>query len=59
MLRERLRESLGLVATLAAGIAWSLPLPALYIINSLSGSCCAPLRVSRTGVGFEVSPMRD
>ena len=28
----------GLACTLAAGIAWSLPLPALYILNSLSGS---------------------
>jgi hypothetical protein len=31
--------------TLAAGIAWSLPLPALYILNSLTGS---RLRVSTT-----------
>jgi hypothetical protein len=28
--------------TLAAGIAWSLPLPALYILNSLSGSRLKP-----------------
>jgi hypothetical protein len=28
----------GGVCTLAAGLAWSLPLPALYILNSLSGS---------------------
>ena len=28
----------GLYCTAAAGIAWSLPLPALYILNSLSGS---------------------
>ena len=35
----------GLYATLAAGIAWSLPLPALYILNSFSGS---RLRVSTT-----------
>jgi hypothetical protein len=28
----------GLVCTLSAGLAWSLPLPALYILNSLSGS---------------------
>ena len=27
-----------LACTAAAGIAWSLPLPALYILNSLSGS---------------------
>src|SRR5437868_4861091 len=31
--------------TLAAGIAWSLPLPALYVLNSLSGS---RLRASTT-----------
>lgn len=31
--------------TLAAGIAWSLPLPALYILNSLTGS---RLRLSTT-----------
>jgi hypothetical protein len=35
----------GLACTAAAGIAWSLPLPALYILNSLSGS---RLRVSTT-----------
>jgi hypothetical protein len=35
----------GLYCTLAAGIAWSLALPALYILNSLSGS---RLRVSTT-----------
>ena len=28
----------GGVCTLVAGLAWSLPLPALYILNSLSGS---------------------
>ncbi len=28
----------GLIFTLTAGIAWSLPLPALYILNSLTGS---------------------
>jgi len=28
----------GLSCTLAAGLAWSIPLPALYILNSLSGS---------------------
>jgi hypothetical protein len=28
----------GVRCTAAAGIAWSLPLPALYILNSLSGS---------------------
>ncbi len=28
--------------TLGAGIAWSLPLPALYILNSLSGSRLKP-----------------
>ena len=32
----------GLVCTLAAGIAWSLPLPALYILNSLTGSRLKP-----------------
>ncbi len=31
--------------TLAAGLAWALPLPALYILNSLSGS---RLRISTT-----------
>jgi hypothetical protein len=35
----------GLRCTFAAGIAWSLPLPALYILNSLSGS---RLRASTT-----------
>ena len=35
----------GLICTLAAGIAWSLPLPALYVLNSLTGS---RLRVSTT-----------
>ncbi len=35
----------GLACTLAAGIAWSLPLPALYILNSLGGS---RLRASTT-----------
>jgi hypothetical protein len=35
----------GLRCTAAAGIAWSLPLPALYILNSLSGS---RLRASTT-----------
>src|SRR5581483_3632928 len=28
----------GLLLSLAAGIAWGLPLPALYILNSLTGS---------------------
>jgi len=31
--------------TLAAGLAWALPLPALYILNSMSGS---QLRISTT-----------
>lgn len=35
----------GLACTTAAGIAWSLPLPALYILNSLAGS---RLRASTT-----------
>jgi len=35
----------GLACTAAAGIAWSLPLPALYILNSLTGS---RLRASTT-----------
>ena len=35
----------GLRCTFAAGIGWSLPLPALYILNSLSGS---RLRASTT-----------
>ena len=28
----------GLVCTLAAGLAWGIPLPALYILNSLAGA---------------------
>jgi hypothetical protein len=28
----------GILFSLAAGIAWAIPLPALYILNSLSGS---------------------
>jgi hypothetical protein len=32
----------GLRFTAAAGIAWSLPLPALYILNSLAGSRLRP-----------------
>ena len=35
----------GLKCTLAAGVGWSLPLPALYILNSLAGS---RLRASTT-----------
>jgi hypothetical protein len=35
----------GLALTVAAGIAWSLPLPALYILNSVTGS---RLRLSST-----------
>jgi hypothetical protein len=35
----------GAAFTLAAGVAWGLPLPALYILNSLSGS---RLRASTT-----------
>jgi hypothetical protein len=35
----------GLYCTLAAGTAWALPLPALYILNSLTGS---RLRASST-----------
>src|SRR5205807_5345424 len=35
----------GLACTAAAGVGWSLPLPALYILNSLSGS---RLRASTT-----------
>src|SRR5262245_22581964 len=35
----------GIYCTTAAGLGWSLPLPALYILNSLSGS---RLRVSTT-----------
>lgn len=27
-----------IICTLAAGVAWAIPLPALYILNSLSGS---------------------
>ena len=32
----------GMACTLAAGIAWSLPLPALYILGSLTGSKLRP-----------------
>src|SRR5258708_5591983 len=32
----------GLRCTAAAGIAWSLPLPALYILNSIAGSRLRP-----------------
>jgi hypothetical protein len=35
----------GLYCTLAAGIGWSLPLPALYVLNSMTGS---RLRASTT-----------
>src|ERR1700722_4801780 len=35
----------GLYCTIAAGIGWGLPLPALYILNSLTGS---RLRASTT-----------
>jgi hypothetical protein len=28
----------GILLTIAAGLAWAIPLPALYILNSLSGS---------------------
>jgi hypothetical protein len=35
----------GLLCTLAAGLAWGIPLPALYILNSLTGS---RLRLSTT-----------
>jgi hypothetical protein len=47
----RVREGLpgmahgGLSCTAAAGLAWSLPLPALYVLNSLAGS---KLRASTT-----------
>jgi hypothetical protein len=42
----------GLYCTAAAGIAWSLPLPALYILNSLSGS---RLRASTTLLAAQVT----
>lgn len=32
----------GLACTLAAGLAWGIPLPALYILNSLGGSRLRP-----------------
>jgi hypothetical protein len=38
---ERMLQE-GLLCTLAAGIAWGLPLPALYILNSLTGSRLRP-----------------
>src|SRR6185503_5452108 len=28
----------GFICTLAAGLAWAIPLPALYILNSFAGS---------------------
>jgi len=28
----------GFICTVSAGLAWAIPLPALYILNSLSGS---------------------
>jgi hypothetical protein len=37
--------SKGMYCTAAAGLAWSIPLPALYVLNSLSG---ARLRLSTT-----------
>jgi hypothetical protein len=30
--------SKGIICTLAAGLAWAIPMPALYILNSFSGS---------------------
>lgn len=32
----------GIICTLSAGLAWAIPLPALYILNSLSGSKLSP-----------------
>ncbi len=32
----------GFICTLSAGLAWAIPLPALYILNSLSGSRLSP-----------------
>jgi hypothetical protein len=34
--------SAGLSCTLAAGLAWGIPLPALYILNSMAGSRLSP-----------------
>lgn len=34
--------SAGLCCTLAAGLAWGIPLPALYILNSMAGSRLSP-----------------
>ena len=34
--------SKGFLLTLAAGLAWAIPLPALYILNSLAGSRLRP-----------------
>jgi hypothetical protein len=42
----------GLSCTLAAGIGWSLPLPALYVLNSLAGS---RLRASTTLLAAQVT----
>ncbi len=42
----------GLYFTAAAGLAWSLPLPALYILNSFGGS---RLRVSTTLLATQVT----
>jgi len=32
----------GFICTMSAGLAWAIPLPALYILNSLSGSRLSP-----------------
>jgi hypothetical protein len=47
----RMFES-GLYCTLAAGIGWALPLPALYVLNGLSGS---RLRASTTLLAAQVT----
>src|SRR5919198_4645244 len=60
MFRDRLRASLGQIGmvqgglrcTVAAGVAWSLPLPALYVLNSLTGS---RLRASTTLLAAQVT----
>ena len=52
----------GFICTLAAGLAWAIPLPALYILNSLSGSrcrraarCSRPVTVSWGGLAMVAS----
>ena len=43
----------GLSCTLAAGLAWGIPLPALYILNSMSGSRLSDQFDSARGAGHD------